>query len=235
MKKNRGKNTSKNFTIQLLSLLLLAGWGTKDDNETLIAGAGKKPSVNFYGTVIDNTHAGVQAQYINLGGLYRQVPVYLIPKDLHKKDYNPADNIARIDLAEISQIKISDSEKLYTFSGRTYIEIEIVSNDKKTTNTYMVESSKKIYFDELNESGPIERELMLTAVQEVNIEGYTSPQPDSKLAKNTETAAANCQTNKVSAQIAPSYNKTHNLEDLSREVEYSHSENPTPEDLTNGL
>lgn len=189
----------------IASLLILGGWGTKEDDVTSVAGGGKKPSVNFYGTIIDNTETAVSAQYITIGGKYKQFECYPIPKDLGKKDYNPADNIARLDLAEIAQINIPDPEKTYLFSGRSYLEIQVVSNDQQTVNTYMIESGKKIYFDEINESGPIERELVLSAVKQITIEGYTAAQPEKQPLNDA-----------VYAQAIPLVPSSHHINDLEQ-------------------
>ena len=186
-------------SLSALSILLLCHWGSNNESNDSIVGGGKKPDVNFYGTVIDNTGTTVQANSITISGMYRQIPVYLEPKDLTQKEYNPSDNIARIDLAEISKISIENPEKLYTFLNRSYIEIHILSNDGVTTNKYMIETSKKIFFDEVNESGPIEREVSLTALQEVNIKGYTqqkkeSQKPSSSQKVNPESDKYNSNT-----------------------------------------
>jgi hypothetical protein len=166
------RSIKQNLALNTLGILLLCNWGNNDEKTDALVGGGKKPEVNFYGTVIDNTGTTVNANDITISGMYRQIPVYLEPKDLTQKDYNPADNIARLDLAEISKISIENPEKLYTFLNRTYIEIHVLSNDNKTTNKYIIETSKKVLFDEVNESGPIEREVALTALQEVNVKGY---------------------------------------------------------------
>ena len=181
------------LALNTLGIILLCHWGNNNESNTSVTGDGKKPDINFYGTVVDNTGTSVKANDITIGGMYRQIPVYVKPKNLNQKDYNPADNIARLDLAEISQISIGDPEKIYTFVNRTYIEIHVLSNDKKTTNTYIIETTKKLFFNEANESGPIEREVALNALQEVNIRGYKEPEKEElfekKASKNNDLSS----------------------------------------------
>ncbi len=194
------KRTIKHtVALNTIGILLLCHWGNNDEASTSVAGGGKKPAVNFYGTVMDNTETSVGAEYITISGLYSQFPVYYIPKNLNHKDYNPADNMARLDLAEISKISIPDPEKIYTFLNRTYLEIHVLSNDNVTTNTYIIETGKKIFFDEINESGPIEREIALTALKEVNIKGYKETAKETD--KNKSVPAKNILSKNPSAQF----------------------------------
>ena len=164
--------TQQTLALNALGILLLCHWGTNNESNDSLVGGGKKPDVNFYGSIIDNTGTTVQAQNITISGMYKQIPVYLKPQNLTQKDYNPADNIAFLDLAEIGTIASQNSEHIYTFLNRPYIEITIVSKDGITTNMYLIETNKKIHFDEVNQSGPIEREIAFTALHEINLTGY---------------------------------------------------------------
>ncbi len=160
------------IVLNTLGILLLCHWGTSNESNDSLVGGGKKPDVNFYGAVVDNTGTTVQAQNITISGMYKQIPVYLKPQNSTKKDYNPSDNSAFLDLAEISRIASENSEHIYMFLNRPYIEITVISKNTVTTNHYLIETNKKIRFDEVNQSGPIEREIAFTALHEITLNGY---------------------------------------------------------------
>lgn len=166
-------NTKRySYTQLLITILICCNWGSKDESGTQLTGDGKKPEINFFGTILDNTGSLVKAENITIARMFRQIPVYMKPKDVTITSYNPAENIARLDLAEISKISIENPETIYNFLNRPYIEITVLSDNMATENTYIIETSKKVFFDEKNESGPIEREIALTALHEITILGY---------------------------------------------------------------
>lgn len=157
----------------VLFFALCCNWGSKDDaSGGPVTGGGRKPDVNVYGMVQDNTGNIVRVENILIGSRYNQIPVYLKPQDLTQKNYNPSENVARLDLAEISKIYIENRDTIYSFSNRPYLEITVLSNDNTTINKYIVETSKKVTFDEVNDSGPIEREVSMLALHELIIQGY---------------------------------------------------------------
>ena len=212
------KHFRKNMALNTLGILLLCNWGNNDEENVGIAG-GKKPDVDFYGTIKDNTESVVDVQYITIAGLYRQIPVYCVPQDLTKQDYNPTSNVARLDLSEIQKILV-EQEKIIVFGGKNYIAITVVSNDGVTKNNYLLESGKKVYCDQMNNSGPIEREIALTAIKEVVINGYRetpkvdnpknsdlSNKKDIKCAYQQTKQSMKSEQNRLKEYIKLSYNK----------------------------
>ena len=57
------------------------------------------------------------------------------------------------------------------FNNRDYLEIEVISNDsRRTKNTYIIDRIKRLQCDEINEAGPIQKELSFLAVKSLLIE-----------------------------------------------------------------
>lgn len=95
------------------------------------------------------------------------------------RSYDPSDNITRLDLSEISTITVSPNQKTQKFGNREYIVIEVISKDiEKSKNAYMIEADKRLFFDQINSAGPIEKEIKLRSIVEITIEGYKQQEPD---------------------------------------------------------
>lgn len=155
--------------------LLLINWGSGDTNVDGRA----KPTINFYGTIQDNTAAIFTAENITIGGQFRQISVHPLPQlDIKNADYDPTINTALLDFAEIATIQVPNPHTTYTFKGRNYIMIQVVSNDQaETTNNYIIELTKKVFCDQMNGAGPLERELKFIAVEKISFEGYKDQAP----------------------------------------------------------
>jgi hypothetical protein len=150
-------------------IVILAQFSSNDTSVT----AKVKPSVNFYGTITDDSNNTYTVENITISGLYKQIPVYSIPP---KNAMNPERNVSRIDLAEVSEIKVPHYDgiaKSHIFANRHYVEIEIVQNDQqRTSNTYIIEKSRKIRFDKVTGAGLLESELSLEALDKIIIKGF---------------------------------------------------------------
>lgn len=134
----------------------------------------EKPTVNFYGSLVDSTGDEFSVSNITINGLYKGIPVYAKPPE---PGIEPEKNTTFIDLAETTEIRpayqANPREGLQRYHERTYIEIVIVSNDrKKTKNNYLVEESRKIICDVDNEAGPLEKQLSFEALKRLKIEGH---------------------------------------------------------------
>lgn len=161
--------------------LLLINWGSSDSNVDSRA----KPTINFYGTIQDNTATTFPAKNITIAGQYRQIAVHPLPQvDIKNTDYDPNINTALLDFSEIASIRVPNPHTTYVFKGRNYIMIEVISNDEAMTkNNYIIELTKKVYCDQTNGAGPLERELTFTAVETITFEGHGDQ-------KSTPTPAA---------------------------------------------
>ncbi len=133
---------------------------------------GVKPVVNFYGTVTDLRET-FKAQNITIDRLYKTIPTYQQPPLDATVAYDPSDNITRLDLSEISKITISPNQKTQKFGNREYIVMEVTSkNSEESKNMYMIEADKRLFFDQINSAGPIEKEIKLRSIVEIALDGY---------------------------------------------------------------
>ncbi len=180
----------QNVGLALGAFLLCANF-SMDQSGGEVTGGGVKPIVNFKGQITDNTEKTFQVENISISGLYKQIPVYAVPSNLKDSEYNPTVNTIRLDLAEIKKITVLNPETLLTFKNRTYIVIDVYSNNAPDTkNSYLMENSKKVLCAEVNPAGPIERELQFSAIREIVIDSYEKPEPkeaDKKPAKGFAT------------------------------------------------
>jgi hypothetical protein len=112
------------------------------------------------------------------------------------RNYDPSDNITRLDLSEISKITISPNQKIQKFGNREYILIEVTSKDtNQSKNSYIIEADKRLFFDQINSAGPIEKEIKLRSIIEIEIDGYKQQEPDpitldKKTSKTIQTTQA---------------------------------------------
>ena len=165
--------------IGCISLTVLAQFSMQDS----VAGR-EKPQVNFYGTVIDKAGNKFKAENITISGAYKQIIMYQKPP---RTDMTTSHKV-KIDLSEEREIQVPKELKVLKFKGRDYIELDVVSNDtRQTKNNYIIEKSRKLYFDEPFETGPREHEVSLQEIDRIIIEGWKErneiKQPK-KVAKN---------------------------------------------------
>jgi hypothetical protein len=149
---------------------LLINWGASDTSVENRA----KPAINFYGTIKDNTASDFKAENITLGGQFRQIAVYPLPTPTTKSaTYDPTINTVFLDFAEIARIEVPNPYTTHTFNNREYITIRVTSRDaEKTVHNYTIELTKKIFCEQINGAGALERELKLTAVETIIFEGH---------------------------------------------------------------
>lgn len=125
-----------------------------------------KPAINVSGILHDSSDQSYSVENITISGRYNDIPVYQKPKIA---TVNPDVNTTRIDLREVSEIRLA-SQEILKFNNRDYIEIEIFSKDaRRTKNTYIIDRNKRLQCDEINEAGPIEKELSFLAVKSLEI------------------------------------------------------------------
>lgn len=148
-----------------------------------------KQPVNFSGKL--TTHQGQEytVDNISINSLYKQIPMYDKPtlqieptvnsntkqKEM-KLQADPADDITKIDLSEVSKIEVPSPETTWYFEkkGRRLEFIEVVVITKSDTKrSYLLDPKTPIYCDEIDAAGPQEKTVRLAAVKTLTIEGYT--------------------------------------------------------------
>jgi hypothetical protein len=174
----------------------------------------EKPAINFKGTITRQHDETIYpVENITISGLYQKIPVYTLPDN---KDIDPAEDITFIDLNEINQIyptKPNPHDGIHSFKNRDYIEITIAWKDsKKSTENFIIEISRKIFCDRINEAGPLEKELSFASLKNLTITGYI-PRDDRK--KTVETLA---DQEKSAAQKALCGKTSHLINDLHGEA-----------------
>ena len=175
------------LSLAVVAFILLCQFSAQDSTVS----GGAKPTINFYGSVTDLRET-FKAQNITIDKLYKAIPAYQQPPLNNTKpsttpsknqpidrSYDPSDNITRLDLSEISKITISPNQKTQKFGNREYIVIEVISKDtEKSKNAYIIEADKRLFFDQINSAGPIEKEIKLRSIVEITIDGYKQQEPD---------------------------------------------------------
>ncbi len=151
------------------ALLFFAHFGGQNSSTSTC----EKPAINVSGTLIDTSDQQYSVENVTIGGRYTDIPVYQIPKT---PDVNPDINTTKLDLREIHEIRLASPEVL-KFNNRDYLEIEVISNDsRRTKNSYIIDRIKRLQCDEINEAGPIQKELSFLAVKSMVIENARSRQ-----------------------------------------------------------
>lgn len=169
-----------NISVACMSLFFLAQF-TQDSS---IAGR-EKPRINFYGTIIDKNGQAFEAENITISGAYKQIIMYIKPA---QPDMSPRSHETKIDLSEEEEIRVSydgDKPKIYPFNKRDYIELEVISSDK-TTNSYIIERNRNVYFDEPFAAGPKEHKVALEALDKIIIKGHKEREDQKKAKKITK-------------------------------------------------
>jgi hypothetical protein len=180
----------------IICATIVGNWG---QTETTIEGD-KKQQVNFYGSLLTHqAKEAIKVDNISIGGKYKQIPMIEKPaltQDMQQATMDSPGKIARkevklevdpktelvttkIDLSEVSAIQIPNPQTIWSYQKQTgsrkieFLEVIIVSNSQQKTEAhYLLEARTKIYCDEINDAGPIEKEVPLAAVNILAINGY---------------------------------------------------------------
>jgi hypothetical protein len=153
--------------------------------------AREKPKVNFYGTFTDRQAISYDIENITINGMYRHIQLYEKPADAIIK---PQDDVAKIDLIDIETIKLPNLEpmikKYPENNGPEYIEIIVTKNDgKKTEHTYLIELSRKLWFDK-KDGSDTDKEVSFKALGSITIKGceqQTEKKPEKKCGDRATT------------------------------------------------
>ena len=188
----------------IICAIILGNWG---QSETTVDGD-KKQQVNFYGSLLTHqANAPMNVDNISIGGKYKQIPMIekpTITKDIQgektetngkiarqevKLDVDPKTELVttKIDLSEVSSLQIPNPQTIWSYQKENgyrkieFLEVIVFSNNQQKTKAhYLLEARTKIYCDEINDAGPIEKEVPLAAVNTLKIDGYKfrTIQPD---------------------------------------------------------
>lgn len=177
----------RRFWYSCIMISLCANFATQESEE-----GKEKPKVNFEGILLDNSGQSYTVENITIGGIYKSIPVYSQPA---QNNQDPLQNTTFLDLAETSEIRTVDTPAAdLVYLGRPYVKIEVISKDsKKTTFSYLVETSRKIMCDIRNDAGPLEKQIAFPALKTLTITDHkarvekatppTTGAPDAKVAE----------------------------------------------------
>lgn len=150
-----------------------------------------KQPVNFSGRL--TTHQGQEyvVDNISVDTKCKQIPMYDKPlnhtevvtnndtkQQEIKLDDNPADDITKINLDDVSQINVPFPHIIWYYQKKErhprqeFIEVEVISKSN-TKRSYLLDPKTPIYCDEIDKAGPQEKTVRLVALKALTIEGYT--------------------------------------------------------------
>lgn len=157
-----------------IPLILFAQFGRESDTNKA------KPAINFYGTITDNSGRTFSAENITVNNSYKDIPLYLKPQNPQQ---DPLKNMAQVNLQEIQEIRpVFDQEKprIITFNSRNYIEIIVVRKcEPPVEDSYVIEATRKLIFDETQHGCPIRRELSFEALKKLTLTGHEARDTES--------------------------------------------------------
>lgn len=170
----------KTFCLIVILFLVNAGFQSTEKKEA--------PAINFYGEVKTNNEKE-QAEYITIGGLYENIPLYGIPAAL---ETSPTTNVTHVRLDDIRAIfHKRGKESIKEFQKRDYVEIEIEFKNGKQQH-YLIERGRKLYY-EVPFSDPkipsLEKELAFEALEQVSIKGHRQKSRSTKVEPEAKSAA----------------------------------------------
>lgn len=178
------------FLVQ--SIGLFASFSSPEANTTVNV----KQKVNFSGTLLTHQGTKFNVDNISINNKIRKITVVDKPdkkklaqpiknEKTHKQEIvlteDPLKEYVEIglDLSETKEIH-AIADPLYTYKQDSkhhsieFIEIEVISNDKKKTkHSYLIDNNAHIFCDQINDAGPIEMKTPIAAVDKLSIDGYS--------------------------------------------------------------
>ncbi|MFT6765750.1 MAG: hypothetical protein ACJAZS_000638 [Alteromonas naphthalenivorans] len=156
--------------ILAVTAFLLCANLSMDQKEGSVTGGAANPAVNIMGTILDNTGKSVNASYILISGLYKQIPVYAKPKD---SEEDPRGNATDLDLAEIQKFEVPNRSETHTFDNYKYILINVYTKGESHPTPYFVNSNKQITYKKINSLGiQTDKNIDFSKIENIVITGY---------------------------------------------------------------
>lgn len=202
------------FCLTIIIALTLGNWG---NSETSIDGD-KKQQVNFYGSLLTHqTDRPLPVDNISIGGKYKQIPMIEKPTATQNSTAAASSKTSRseialnvdpktdlvttkIDLNEVSALQVPNPHTIWTYQKENmyrkveFLEVVVVSNnEQKTKAHYLLEARTKIYCNEVNDAGPIQKEVPLAAINILKIDGYKFRTMTPELGQSSATCPCEAQ------------------------------------------
>lgn len=195
------KNSTTTAT-GLIALVCLVNAGFQS------TGSKEDPAINFFG-VVEVNGSSDQAKNITISQLYENIKMYGIPAS---PETAPTTNVTLLRLDDIKKITgLPTGQNIKTFKQREYVEIQVQLTSGQTKN-YLVERSRKLYYDVPTSDPslqPLEKEVAMEAVKKVTIQGFKQ--------KERTTEKPGALKDKSAAQEALCANAKKNITELEKE------------------
>ncbi len=187
-----------------IAILFLANWGTPESSTD----GQQKNSIDFYGKL--ETWQGQSYKVENISFDHQRFmtvydkPVYqaggpetAAPAPQYQLTQNPITDFVKtkIDLHEVASVEIPNPNQRWSHKKNKgnheieFLEIIIISKDaQKTKTSYLIEARKKLYCD--RSIAQDQREVPLTAIKKLTIEGFKYCEPGTKKCRPVEETHA---------------------------------------------
>ena len=196
----------------ILLLTLLCNW---NGSMILDDAASKSSTIRFSGELID--HSGPHGRLLEnilIGGKYEAIPFYQVVSKNNQtaeKQIDPKQNKVLLDLQEIESIELkhpeSPTKSEIELHGRNYVEI-IVTSKHANKKSYLVESSRKLTFEEkhstketnLSPDQTFPGELTFIHIKKLTLKEWKSDHRNNELSVQEKTDVKN-NTSQILDQI----------------------------------
>ncbi len=152
-----------------------------------------KHKVNFSGTLTTHQGATYDVDNISFDRKYKQITMYDKPSEHPKPIFNKEsksqeiqlnvnpfkDYIAtKIDLSETGKIQVPSPGTIWVYQKKKkhrklkFTEVIVISKSN-TKHHYLLERKTKVYCDEIDAAGPVEKIVPLPAIKSLKIDGYS--------------------------------------------------------------
>ena len=177
-----------------------------------------KQPVNFFGEVITHQGQELKVDNISVNGKYAKISMPLKPENLpaaelnsETKKYevklseNPNTEFIKrdVDLEETSEIKVPSPDTIYVYQKKEksqrieFLEVEVISKSN-TKYFFLLETRTPIYCDGVDNAGPQETTIPLSALKSLTIKGFTYR--DTSIDKNKKCKPNSCPPCKAEKQ-----------------------------------
>ncbi len=175
--------------ISAISIITLVNWRGP---EATVEG-NSKHKVNFSGKLITHQGEEYSVDNISIGNKYKQINMYDKPSKHAKAGFNTESKrreiqldtnpktdltVTKIDLSEIKELQIPEPNTVWIYQKKKkhrklkFTEVIVISKSD-TKRHYILERKTKIYCDEIDKAGPVEKIVPLPAIDRLIIEGYS--------------------------------------------------------------
>lgn len=185
----------KHTTLIMISLLLCQTvLGTSNWGSSGTSGKNDKQQINFYGTL--KTHQGQTdtVDHILIEGKHNDIVMYDAPVKHAEEKFNPrtkqteikldgnpgTDFVkSKIDLDQVSTIRVSNPNTVWVYQKekkyqrQEFLLVHITAKESNTPKDYLLELKTRIACNSIDKNESQKKEVPLSAIDTLTIEGYS--------------------------------------------------------------